>query len=140
MTLNRLILALVLLGIAAVALYQILPFVFGRQWTVLYGEAAAALILVVPLGTVLVRRLRTLGHSAFWSLLVLLPVFVAAAGQIAFWQVFFSGHQPSVLLNLVRENVFRLSDTWVPVVLGLAGLIAALLIYKLVLPKAPRSA
>ena len=138
MTVARFFAALAVLAVAAFALMAALPAFVGQQWALLYGEAATALVLAGPLAVVLWSRLRAGGHSGFWALLAVVPIVVAAIGQIAFWQVFFSGHEPSVLLNLLRENLFRLADRWQPIALVLAALLVLVLGWKLMVGRRAR--
>ncbi|MEL6311047.1 MAG: hypothetical protein AAFQ17_01565 [Pseudomonadota bacterium] len=105
MTLQRFLLGLALIAVLGVAVWAATYAVYGAQWSSFYGWAVAVLACVPGLAWVLGRRLRTNGHSRFWSLLVVVPMALAAIGQIGYWLAFFSDANSAVLLSMVRGGI-----------------------------------
>lgn len=106
----------------------------GARWFSFYGWASVALATLPFVIYLLWTRLPRTGRSRWWSLLVVLPVLVAAAVQIVFWVVFFGQGGSNPTFGLMREMMRPWLDAGEPFLL--AGL-AAISAWLFLLPDRP---
>ena len=97
--------SLMCIAALAIALAASLRFGLGSRWFEFYGWATVALAAVPFLTWLLWKRLPEVGRSRWWSLLIVVPLFVVAMIQILFWYLFFSQGATNPMFGVVREMV-----------------------------------
>ena len=101
-------------AILALLFAVILRLGLGPRWFGFYGWATVALAAAPFVTWLLWKRLPSAGYSRWWSLLVGVPISLAALIQIVFWSVFFSKGATNPMFGVLREMVRPWIDTGEP--------------------------
>ncbi len=121
-----------ILVIVAGVLALLVRALFGANILRFYGVAGIALLSLPFLWVWCAHRLRTVGRSGFWALLLLIPLLLAALLQIGFWLAFFHAPQNIAALEIgLRSTLFLLIDPYFGIMVAAAALPLAWLLWQL---------
>jgi uncharacterized membrane protein YhaH (DUF805 family) len=108
--------------IAAGLLALLVRELFGANILRFYGVAGIALLSLPFLWRWCAKRLRTVGRSGFWALLLLVPLAFASLLQIGFWAAFFHGSQNLAGLEIgLRNTLYVLLDPYLQIIVAAAA-------------------